>query len=237
MPCKHTDLIIIDANDTTKFKYTDFASGQDATTFPAVKGNCISWIARSSGNLIGFRIDFGNKNGSPFQVNSIIVPGGGISPPQEVIFVPNAPPFGIGYTVTLSDLRRDDPQVVPVDNLSLLAKLAALGILPITTVVITVLANNVVITPDPITLPPGAFVVWNYANANAQNNLVINFISGSPFVGSPNPLPDLDAGTTLAEKVDNRLGNFRYTVSVGGGVNPANGTFTVQAPPAPARTE
>jgi hypothetical protein len=235
MPTTH--LIQVDANTETNFTYTDFATGPNggASTYPILKGDSLSWIVLSGGKPIGYRIEFGPKNGSPFNVNSITVPAGGISPPQKVIHVP--PVSGnrsIGYTVTLNDLRSDDPQVIPYDGGSIIDKLAKLGVSLITTIVVTLDAgNNVIIGTDPIPLPPGALALWSYQGPNGNVLLTVTFTNTSPFVNSQNPIPDENSSTTYAEQVDVHLGPFLYTVSLGAGTTPANGTFNVQAPAIP----
>jgi len=147
MPITH--LIKIDANNETKFDYTDFVTGEPADPYQVVRGHQLSWIVLSRGKPIGYRVEFGPKNGSPFSVKSVTVPAGGISPPQPVVYVPPAAGNrSIGYTVTLNDLRSDDPQVVPYDSF-LLGELVTRGIPPLTTITITVDArNNVIIVGD-----------------------------------------------------------------------------------------
>ena len=234
MPTKH--LIQVDANAEAPFTYTDFAIGApgEAATYLIRKGDSLSWIVLSEGKHIGYRIEFGPKNGSPFDVNSITVPGGGISPSQPVTYIP--PPAGdrsIGYTVTLSDLKSDDPQVIPWDGGGVIGELVVRDIPPLTTIVVTLDANKqVVIGTDPVYLYPGALALWTFHGPNGNVKLAVTFTHGSPFVNNTPNVPDASATTTYAEQVDVHLGPFPYTVSVGGGTTPAIGTVNVQALPA-----
>jgi hypothetical protein len=79
-------LIIVQAFGPNNFKYTDFATGLDASKYLIPKGHQLSWIVTYP-NPIGYRIDFGGQ-GTPFPDSSIVVPDGRISTPETVVNVP-----------------------------------------------------------------------------------------------------------------------------------------------------
>ncbi len=227
MPLTH--LIIVDANDDTNFKYTDFASGQDADPCPVNAGDRVSWIVFSVKKMIGYRIDF-RKNGTPFKTKSVIVPEGGISPAETVTSHANS---GKLYSVTLADLRTDDPQVVPYDPLlpdalkkKLLTTTQKISI-DVSAAQVTTLSHN----PAPYT--PGTIVLWHYAGAAAAPFTIDFSASGrSPFVdpsSSSGPLYEAH-GNTAAQIVRplnaGENASFTYTAQVSG-AQAITGTLTI----------
>jgi hypothetical protein len=220
-----TNLIIVNANDDSNFTYTDFATGEDASSYLISAKDKLSWIVFSAASLIGYRIDF-KKNGSPFVVESIVVPSGGISRPQEVTTVTGG---GMLYSVTLSDFRLDDPEVRPVDGI--MAQESKRDSLPQQ---IAVEANNgvILINPDPAQYPAGTWVRWVCNEATFQ----IDFTKSghnppSPFLDpatNTGPLPQAQS-KTASEMVRplnaGETSNFKYTVTVGGITK--TGTFII----------
>ena len=211
-----THLIVVDANDETKFKYTDFATGCDADYYPIPRGDKLSWIVRSSGNIIGYRIDF-KKGGSPFQTNFVVVPHGGISPPQAVV---SKKSLGFLYTVTLSDLRTDDPQVQPYDEVEAEKVLHS----PIVKLKIHVKVDCGQIKIDQSEAGPYqplSLICWTCDDPT----LVVDFSGSdqsptSPFIddsaNTNSPLPASN-GTTLGQQVRKAPGvwSYNYYISVG----------------------
>ena len=221
-----TYLIVVDANSETDFKYTDFASGQVASLFPVQRGDRVSWIVYSGANQIGFRIDF-TKNGSPFKTTSIVFPGGGISQPQTVTNVTSS---GMLYSVTLTDLRKDDPQVVPYDAF-ILRQLELMVLPPPVAITVGVNGQATTINPDPASFASGAMVYWNYAGSES---FMIDFSAAgrTPFIDrhtANGPLYEAN-GKTSAEIVralhPGENPDFAYTAQVSG-YTVANGTLTI----------
>ncbi len=224
-----TYLIIVDANDETNFKYTDFATGQDADVFIVKAGDRLSWIVFSAARMIGYRIDF-RKNGTPFNTKSVVVRDGGISPAETITSHPNSGKF---YSVTLADLRTDDPQVVPYDPLlrdTLKKDLVATAekiLIDVNAAQRTTLSHN----PAPHT--PGSIVLWHYAGAGAAPFTIDFSASGrSPFVdpsSSSGPLYEAH-GNTAAQIVRplnaGENASFTYTAQVSG-AQAITGTLTI----------
>jgi hypothetical protein len=207
-----THLIVVDANDVTKFKYTDFATGSDANYYGIPRGDKLSWIVRSSGNIIGYRIDFNQvhlkKVGSPFQTNFDVVPHGGISTPQAVL---TRASLGFFYTVTLNDLRTDDPQVEPYDELE--GEKVLHSPIVILTIHVTVVSGQIRI--DQVgPYQPLSLISWTCDDPT----LVVDFSGSgrqppSPFIdpsaNTNSPLPASN-GTTQGQQVRMAPG-FRVT--------------------------
>jgi hypothetical protein len=218
-------LIIIDANDTKNFKYTDFDSGRDASFYPIGFQDRLAWVVRASGNFVPYRIDF-NKNGSPFGTASIVVPQGGLSPQQ--LLAPDAQIRGFGYTVTVSGRGQDDPQVEPYDNLEVLQ---VLRIDPPPAVTITVTVNGAIAIDTPGPYAPLSLICWK-----GDPTLRVDFSGSgqnpvSPFIdatGNQSPLPFYPNGTTVGQQIRANASGKSYQYSISAGGKNSNFTFTVR---------
>jgi hypothetical protein len=182
------------------------------------KGDRLSWIVFRAAGLIGYRIDF-NKNGTPFGAASIVVPNGGLAPQQTVLNTALA--HGYDYTVTLSNLWQDDPQVEPYDTLQLqTAKLTAPVIVPITVSIV----NGALQIDKPGPYAALSFVYWqgNPLDATLQVDFSQSGMNPpSPFVdpsGNASPLGYRTNGTTLSQQIrSNASGNsYNYRISMAG---------------------
>lgn len=223
-------LIIVDANDPSTFTFTDFGTGKDASNAFIARGDQLSWIVFRAASLIGYRIDFNKKSGTPLAVASIVVSNGGISPPQTVL--DSALAHGFDYTVTLSNLWQDDPQVEPYGSFELQELYPRSPV--IVPISVSKVDNALQIDP-PGPYPPLAFVYWQ--GNPLDPTLQVDFSQSgmnppSPFIdssGNYSPLPHRTNGTTLTQQISSGAsGNsYTYTISMAG-VTHQQFTFTVQ---------
>lgn len=211
-------LIIVDANESSNFTFTDFDTGANASNYFMAKGDRLSWIVFRAAGLMGYRIDF-NKNGTPFGAASIVVPNGGLSPQQTVLN--SALAHGYGYTVTLSNLWQDDPQVEPYDSLQLQTlHLDSPVIVPISVSI----KNGALQIDTPGPYAALSFVYWQ--GNPVDPSLEVDFSQSgmnppSPFVdssGNDSPLGHRTNGTTLSQQIrsDASGRSYNYKISMAG---------------------
>jgi hypothetical protein len=212
-------LIIVDANDTSNFTFTDFDTGADASNYFMAKGDRLAWIVFRAAGLIGYRIDF-NKDGTPFGAASIVVPNGGLSPQQTVI--DTALTHGYGYTVTLSNLWQDDPQVEPYDSIQIMRTLHLDS--PVIVPINVSIVNGALQIDKPGPYAALSFVYWQ--GNPLDPTLRVDFsqsgkIPPSPFVdrsGDASPLGYRTNGTTFSQQVRSNISgsSYNYTISMAG---------------------
>ena len=210
-------LIIVQANGPSPFTFTDFENQNDASNYLIARGDRLSWVVFQEAKQIGYRIDF-NKNGTPFDVSSIVVPRGGLAPQHTVLA--NSATHGFGYTVTLSDLTQDDPQVEPYDA----QLLKVLNVASPPTVVIAVsIVNNRLSIDIPGPYMALSFVYWQGCpnNSALAATLAVDFPTAAPFVdasGNDHPLDHRTNGTTYTEQIAAGAHgqSFNYTITMGG---------------------
>jgi hypothetical protein len=228
-------LIVVHANDPTFFQYTSFpAQPQNARTLGVHTNDTVSWLVLSaSGHLIGYRVDF-DKNGSPFANQHVVVPAGGISPPQTVTSITNN---GCLYSITLTDLSMDDPQVVPYDDFFHSGDIERARALPPPIGVAVTAGENPVTTVNPLSASsaPGNLVYWSDDPKQPPLTYTVDFSGsghGNPFVGNvPNKIP-VSGGQTVALTVrvlnQGESPTFNYVVTVSG-ATAAQAVFTITA--------
>lgn len=204
------------------FRYTHFSTGLDASNLPVSQGDSVSWIVFASGALIGYRIDFA-RGESPLNVPAVVVPTGGISPPQPVSKLSGQ---GYPYRITLSNLLADDQQIQPVEVAHGAADSHELSVKIIP---VTFEGLDILLVPQITALAPGDLVVWKCSDKPTALTVAFNF--QTPFKVAQNIIPNNPlAGATIGQQVDIRPGNFTFSVSVAGFPGSVRGKLQVRQP-------